>query len=172
MGLQASNQANENKPSPAEIIEKIMEVHILKPEMKSPFDFVQVKNKEVLISVWRDLPPEPQKEKIECLGYQWLLTGRGQKMGEGASKVFELFPDLKQMTLQLVEADFTLETTDGGRGKMKKKVLSRPYLTMTVVRENLQKLLPNSQKLKNDLKNTTTCLEIGRKVITQITLNL
>ena len=89
-----------------EKIEKMMEIHYIQPHMKSPYDSIEIKDSEAFISIWRDLPPEPDPAKIECVGYQWLLTGRGQKLGLGAAEIFKKFPDLKRITLNFVEVSF------------------------------------------------------------------
>jgi hypothetical protein len=143
-------------------IEKIMEIHYLQQSKKSPFDVIQVQGPSVFISVWRGLPPDPNAEKIECLGYQWLLTGRGQKLGAGAGEVFRVFPALKEITLELDEVQNEL-ISDGGHGLYKKQPKKKAYLTMTVQRDQLQ----GAKIFRENLKNQKQCLETGRSLVSK-----
>lgn len=148
-------------------IEKIMEIHYLQESKKSPFDVIQITGPSAFISVWRGLPPDPNPAKIECLGYQWLLTGRGKKIGAGAGEVFRQFSELKEITLELVEVDFKTEPVDG-KGQYKKTATKRPYLTMTATRDLLKDAAVSRQSL-NDLNQ---CLETGRRLIAKREIKL
>jgi len=75
----------------SDAIERIMDIHYIQPKMRSPYDFIQFKDGNAFVSVWKDLPPEPDPLKVECQGYQWLLTGRGKKLGLGAAVIFKKF---------------------------------------------------------------------------------
>lgn len=142
-----------------------MEIHYIRPEMKSPYDSITIKDGKASISVWRDLPPDPSPAKIECLGYQWLLTGRGQKMGLGASEVFKALPELQSISLELVEVDFQSNSRDK-KGKIERQSVKRPYLTMSIDRAKIDAHPMNQQQLKADIqKDTARCTEVGRQLI-------
>jgi hypothetical protein len=149
-------------------IEELLQIHYLRPEAKSPYDKLEIKDNEVFISVWRDLPPDPKAEKIECLGYQWLFAGRGQKLGEGASGVFREFSDLKTIHLKLVRVDYTLETNDGGHGKYERHAKVTPYLEMSVERGKV----PKEGFSKDVFQNQTECLNVGRNLISKKEIKL
>lgn len=142
----------------AEKIAKIMEIFYLKPENQSPQDSVQVSGSHVTISVWRDLPKDPQPEKVECTGYQWLLTGRGEHIGKGAATVFEKMPEIQSIQLDLVEVELKTK---------------RPYLKMVAERSAVMAANLKTEELKKDLwKNTANCLKIGRSVISKREIQL
>lgn len=148
-------------------IVKQMELIYLKPEMKSPYDKVQLNAGTLSVSIWRDLPPDPQAEKIECTGYQWLLTGRGEHMGEGAKTVFQKFPDLRAIQLEFVELTTKSKPLDG-KGKLQKEMIPKTYMKMVADREPLLASKTGEADLKKLLrKDTTTCVKVGRELISK-----
>ncbi len=156
------NVAFAQVPSQESRIEELLEIHYLRPEMKSPYDSIKIDGAVANISVWRDLPPEPSAQKIECMGYQWLLTGRGQKLGQGAVEVFKEFPNLQRIHLELVEVDFELKGTDG-HGQYERISKKRPYLKMTAERSQIQnQKLPAPEMKAALMKDLDSCLKIGR----------
>lgn len=142
-----------------------MEIHYLRDELKSPSDQVKVTGDEVLLKVWRDLPPDPNKDRIECTGYQWLLTGRGQRLGEGARAVFDRYPEIQKIRLELLEYEFKSKGIDG-RGKLKREEIVKPYLRMMLERKDLGNLESPSRSLKKAMfSNLQSCLEVGRQFV-------
>lgn len=145
-------------------IEKLMEINYLKESKKSPFDTIQLQGPNVHITVWKGLPPDPNPAKIECLGYQWLLTGRGQRLGVGAQEVFRTFSSINEITLELVDVAFELQSSDGhGHGQFKKVPKKKTYLLMTAQREQLK----DAKYSRENFKNQKECLEIGRRSISK-----
>ncbi|MBN8554118.1 MAG: hypothetical protein J0L93_01630 [Deltaproteobacteria bacterium] len=136
--------------------------------MKSPFDKIEIKDNQVFISVWRDLPPEPKAEKIECLGYQWLLSGRGQKVGQGAAAVFKEFPDLEAVHLDFVKVDYQLISKKGEPGKYERKGIPTAYLSMTAEKSKL----PKESFSKEALQVQENCLKVGRNYISKKEIKL
>ena len=149
-----------------------MEIHYIQPHMKSPYDSIEIKGSEAFISIWRDLPPEPDPAKIECVGYQWLLTGRGQKLGLGAAEIFKKFPDLKRITLNFVEVSFKTDGVDD-RGKLKKSSKIHPYFSVSSERSKILSYKPHQNILKKNLaKNNNACVHIGRQMVNDRKLKL
>jgi len=143
---------------------KSLEIIYLKPDLRTSFDFAKVEDGIARISVWRDLPPNPQPDRVECTAYQWLLSGRGEKLGEGAKEVFQKFQDLKAIQLNLVEVEHKTQSTDG-RGKLQKVEEARSLVKITIDRESALSLKPTSQELKKELRSSLQkCLELGRSV--------
>jgi hypothetical protein len=159
--------AQDQTPKLENKVESLLEIFYLNSAFRSPYDKTSVENAAAVIQVWRDLPAEPRAEQIECLGYQWLLTGRGAKMGEGASKVFQEIPSLNSIELKLVDVEFETESIDK-RGKLKPKAIVKPYLRMRVTRESLAKSASSSTDLKKLLReNNEECLKWGRAQIAE-----
>lgn len=159
--------AQDQAPKSEEKIEKLLEIYYLNPQFRSPYDKTSIEDAAATIQVWRDLPAEPRAEQIECLGYQWLLTGRGAKMGEGASKVFQEIPSVNSIELKLVDVEFETESVDK-RGKLKPKAIVKPYLRMKITRESLSKSSSSSPDLKKILReNLDECLKWGRAQISE-----
>lgn len=156
-----------------EQLAKVLEAYYLKPEMRSPEDRIQIEGSKATIRLWRDLPPDPQADKIECLGYQWLLAGRGQHIGDGAKEVFKAYPELESLSLEFVELEFRSKSVDG-RGKLQKQMLTRRYLSLTAERATLlSSASSDSQKLKQELQqDTPRCLKLGRSLISKKELSL
>jgi len=101
---------------------------------------------------------------VECTGYQWILSGRGAKIGFGAAEVFKQFPALQTITLEFVDLKFKAKGVDG-RGKMKQVELPRLYLKMTIDRKEIEKFQVNNEVLKKKLRqDIKTCLSIGHKL--------
>lgn len=145
-------------------LESLMEIHYLNDKTKSSHDLVKVNGPDAFIQVWRDLPPEPRADEIECLGYQWLISGRGAKIGEGVSEVFKNFPKLQTLELRLVDIDFDTESLDK-RGKLKRTEKLKTYLRMKIKRSEVEKYLIETDKVKKELRSGTgACIKIGRKL--------
>lgn len=147
-------------------IERILQIHYLKPHMKSPYDTIKVEGSTAKISVWRDLPTEPNLEKLECQAYQWILTGRGAKLGEGAAIVFQNLPGLSQIELELVELEFKIEKLDR-RGKLKKVAVRKPIIKTIAERSKVSRSkTAHAPNLRNVMmKNSDSCLKIGRSLL-------
>lgn len=161
--LAANAQSAENSPD-AFKLEQIMEIQFLKPEMRSEHEFTKVEGGTATIQVWRDLPPEPKSDDIECLGYQWLISGRGSKIGSGASEVFKSFPHLEKLTLRLVDLSFSTQSLDK-KGKLGKKTTVEPYLTMSISRTEMQRFSVDIERVKKELRSgTESCLKVGRRL--------
>ena len=144
---------------------KTLEIIYLKPQMRTNFDFVRFENGSALISVWRDLPPNPQVDRLECTAYQWLLSGRGEKMGDGAREAFQKFPELQSIQLELVEVDYKTKSMDG-RGKLQKVEESRPLIRMTIDRQTALNIQEPIQDLKQELRTSVEkCLSRGRSLV-------
>jgi len=145
-------------------IERIMEIFYLKSEIKSPYDSIELKSDSATISAWREIPPNPNPDFIECLGYQWLLSGRGTKIGDGAAKVFIEFPELNSLELRLVDLDFVSESKDG-HGKLNKQAKPRTYLKLRVQRSEIEKYRIDNDKFKKQLRqDVSSCIQIGRRL--------
>jgi len=147
-------------------IEFILQIHLLQPAMKSPFDSIEISENSASVRVWRDLPPQPDPDRVECLGYRWLLTGRGERLGKGAREVFEQFPSLENLNLELVEVDFLNQSIDK-HGKLKRVEKSRPYLQLTIDRPSALSISRKAAELwKRKLgSDITSCLKVGRRLI-------
>ena len=153
----------------SEQIEKIMEIFYLKPEMRSAYDTVKVEAGQAKISIWRDLPPNPLPDKVECLGYEWLLTGRGQHIGKGVRKVFEQLPSIQSVELSLVELSFKTKSGDG-KGKIEKQTEAKTYLKLKVDRAKVLSSAPlEKMEVFQDLQK---CLGLGRQMVSQREINL
>lgn len=154
-----------NPPSKQERqLEELMQILYLRPEFKSSQDRVQIQGNNASIRVWRDLPPNPEESRIECLGYQWLLSGRGAKMGMGAKEVFKKFPNLQTITLELVELEFDHKSVNK-RGKLQRVEKPRVYLRMRIKRSELAKFIVENKKLKDLLRrDVRSCLRVGRRL--------
>lgn len=153
-------------------IEEMMMIHYLNPQMKSDYDRVAVSGDKAKISLWRDLPPNPDPERIQCLGYEWLLTGRGEKMGRGAYEVFKSFPELNEISLQFVDLKFKVESKDH-KGKFTRKEEARVYLKVSVLRSEIEKYKIDNQELRSRLQsNLKTCLGIGQRLKISTELHL
>lgn len=151
---------------------RLFEIFYVKEELKSPYDKIEVQGDQALLSVWRDLPKNPSPEAVECAGYQWLLGGRGQRMGQGAKAAFAEFPDLKGIALELVELKFETKATDG-KGKLQRETKPKVYLRMQANREALEASKLSTQDLKAALwKDLGTCLKLGRAFVTKKDINL
>jgi len=149
----------------SERIAKEMELYYLKPEMRNPYDRVQLQNGIATFTVWRDLPADPQADRTECAGYEWLLTGRGMKLGKGARSVFEKFPDVNAIQLQFIELEFKTKSVDG-KGKLQKESTAKVYLRMTVERGKALGLKMTESQLQELLtKDAATCLKTGREIV-------
>jgi len=147
-----------------ERIERIMEIFYLKSEIKSPYDSIELERDTASISAWREIPPNPNPDSIECLGYQWLLSGRGTKIGSGAAKVFDEFPELNSLELRFVDLDFASESKDG-HGKLTKQAKPRTYLKLRVHRSEIEKYRIDNDKLKKQLRqDVSSCVQIGRRL--------
>lgn len=145
-----------------ETLLKSLEIIYLKPELRTSFDFVRIENGTALISVWRDLPPNPSAERLECTGYQWLLSGRGEKIGEGAREVFQKFTDLQSLKLELVEVEHKTKSVDG-RGRLQKTEEAKPLLKMTIDRSSALGIKGSIEDIKKELRSSLEkCLKIGR----------
>jgi hypothetical protein len=174
LGGQASSQTTEPQAVNPQIdrIERMMQFFYVNPKYRTSVDTAELSNKTLKISQWRGLPPDPSPQKIECLGYQWLLSGRGKKMGEGASQVFKENPEIEKIVLELVELEGSLVSTDH-RGKYEKAVKKRPYLRMTAERAAFENFPMKARALKTALqKSTSECLRIGRLYITEKEIQL
>ncbi len=140
--------------------------------MKSPYDHVQIKGSEAFIQVWRDLPLNPVKEKVECSGYQWLLSGRGEKMGAGALEVFKSFPYLQALNLDLVEVENGVKSVNQ-RGQLARQPTVKRYLHYRIEKNEIQKFSVDQENLKKNLrKDQASCLKIGRRLNMQKEINL
>jgi len=153
-------------------IEEMMMIHYLNPGMKSDYDWVKVTGKGVDISVWRDLPPNPDSESLQCLAYEWLLTGRGQKMGLGAYEIFRNFPLLEEISLQFVDLKFEVESKDG-KGRFTRAVKPKVYLKAKILKSEIQKYKIENSELRTRMQsNLKTCLGIGRSLNIATEVNL
>jgi hypothetical protein len=151
---------------------EIMQILYVNSKYQSPFDRVEIRGSEAFIQVWRDLPPNPVKEKLECQGYQWLLSGRGEKMGYGAIEVFEQFKNLQSIQLELVEVDRDVKSVDK-RGKLEKDWKPKVYLRFKLMRDDILKFKADQENLKRNLrKDQASCLKIGRRVNLQKDIQL
>jgi hypothetical protein len=167
MRLKASEESSDNTLGLESKIEQILEIHYLSTSFRSPFNKTSIQNGAAKIQIWRDLPPDPQSDSLECLGYQWLFTGRGFKMGEGAKKVFDTISSITSLELRLVDVSFETESIDK-RGQLKKVPRIKPYLQMKVQRETAKKIsIPNHELRKLLRENLEECLKWGRAHITE-----
>jgi len=124
------------------------------------------------VQVWRDLPLNPVKEKIECSGYQWLLSGRGEKMGVGALEVFKNFPHLQAINLDLVEVESEVKSVNQ-KGQLARQDKIKRYLHYRIERGEIQKFSVDQENLKRNLrKDQASCLKIGRRLNMQKEINL
>lgn len=140
-----------------------MRVFYLQPKYRTPHEFLKVREGFVHIRLWQELPPNPNAEKIKCMGYQWLLTGRGQKIGRGIYEVWRQFPDLNRIRLEFVELKFESVSTDG-KGKLDKKASVDSYLIVEAQRDPFLREEINSDSLQQEMRTSTkTCVEIGRR---------
>jgi len=155
-----------------EKIARIFEIFFVKPEMRTPYDKVIVTGSQARISLWRDLPKDPQADKVECTGYQFLLSGRGQHIGRGAATVFEKFPEIQTIQLDLVEVGAKSKRVDG-KGKLESERFAKPYLRMVAERTAVQNAKLQPEATKRALwKDTASCLKIGRATITRREIQL
>lgn len=158
--------------SQSEQLIKTLEIIYLKPERRSPHDRVLIENGQAQIRVWRELPQNPIPEKVECGGYQWLLTGRGEKLGAGAKEVFRKFPNLSNLQLELVENETKSETVDK-KGKLKKVMLAKPYLRLDIDRASAAKIPENTKEIRKQIgANTASCVAWGRQIVSKREVNL
>ncbi len=154
----------EGKKSLEKRLIEMMQILYVNEKYQSPFDRVEIRGADAFIQVWRDLPQNPVKEKVECLGYQWLLSGRGEKMGFGALDVFKEFPQLQSIQLELVEAEDTVKSVNK-KGKLAKDWKLTPYLKYRLDREEILKFSADRENLKRNLRrDQASCLKIGRRV--------
>lgn len=155
-----------------ETLLKSLEIIYLKPELRTSFDFVRIENGIGTISVWRDLPPNPSAERLECTGYQWLISGRGEKIGEGAREVFQRFTELQSLKLELVEVEHKTKSVDG-RGKLQKTEEAKPLLKMTIDRSTALGIKGSIDDVKKELRsNLEQCLKIGRELTRDREVNI
>lgn len=145
-------------------IEEILQIHYLNESYKSPYDRVEIQGDQVKVSVWRDLPTQPSPENVECVGYRWLLSGRGDRMGFGASRVFEEFPEIASIELSLYELNFDVKSKDG-RGQLEREIEAKRFLRYKILRSDAQILKNKDERLKEELRDSTErCLTIGRRL--------
>jgi hypothetical protein len=162
-----SLSAQEQVKDPTLKMLELMQILYVNDQYRSPFDKVEIRGNQAFIQVWRDLPTNPVREKIECLGYQWLLSGRGEKMGRGALEVFEEFQSLQSIQLELVEVEREVKSVDK-RGKLAKDHKVKPYLRYKLERSEILKFKADNENLKRNLrKDQASCLKIGRRVTMQ-----
>jgi len=155
-----------------ERIAKQMEIFYLKPEKLSPHDRIWVSGQEAFVDIWRDLPPNPEEAKVECLGYQWILAGRGKNIGQGAKSLFQSIPDLAQITLTLVEVDVGVKSRTG-KGKLEKTSTPRPYFRVTAERSKVMASSYSQDQLKEQLHGSVEgCLKIGRELVSRKEIRL
>lgn len=172
LALRTQAQPNQSLSDKEKKIEEIMQIHYLKPQMKSSQDIISIQGPIALIRVWRDLPPNPDPTKIECLGYQWLLTGRGERMGEGVFEVFKELPELEAIQLELVDIDFELESVDK-KGKLKRLEKVKPYLKMRVEKKQAERFRSNTKKLRQIMMDSERrCIDYGRQLRIAKEINL
>lgn len=85
-------------------------------------------------------------------------------MGYGVGRVFQDFPNLQSVDLELYELDFEVESVDG-RGKLKRKTLPKRYLRYRILRDQAGALVGKNERLKKELSSSLgRCLSIGRRV--------
>lgn len=174
IGLTLRTQAQESKglSDNEKKIEEIMQIHYLKPQMKSSQDIISIQGPIALIRVWRDLPPNPDPAKIECLGYQWLLTGRGERMGNGVFEVFKELPELEAVQLELVDIDFDVESVDK-KGKLKRAEKVKPYLRMRVEKKQAERFRSKTKELRKVMIDSEKrCIDYGRQLRIAKEINL
>lgn len=153
-------------------LEKTLQLFYLNSTTRSPYDKIEIQGDLAILQVWRDLPPRPQKDRLECLGYRWLLTGRGERMGEGAKTVFEKFPELNGLRLEFFELKFAVKSKDG-KGALERDVTKNPYLKMEITRERLDRFRIDNDVLKEKLhEDTATCVRLGRRVNPKMEIQL
>lgn len=151
---------------------EIMQILYVNEKFKSPVDKVEIRGQEAFIQVWRDLPENPLSDRVECLGYQWLLSGRGDKMGYGAVEVFQEFPQLQSIELQLLEVDRGVKSKDK-RGLLEKDWKAKSYLKLKLTRSEIEKFRVDSKNLKKNLRrDQASCLKIGRRLNLMKEINL
>jgi len=164
--------ADESSKSEESKLVEMLQIFYVNDKMKSPYDQIEIKGSEAFVQVWRDLPLNPVKEKVECLGYQWLLSGRGEKMGVGALEVFKSFPNLKALNLDLVEVENGVKSVNQ-RGQLAQQATIKRYLHYRIERDEIQKFSVDQDNLKKNLrKDQASCLKIGRRLNMQKELNL
>ncbi len=144
-------------------IEKITQIFYLKPEMRSPYDKIQIEGSQLNLQVWKDLPSDPQADKVECSGYQWLLTGRGQKMGQGAQQVFANFAEIQSIQLEFVELAFQSKRVDG-KGRLQKEIKPKIYLKLWMDRSTSA---AQGAVTKESLRDSAQCLKVGRSIVSK-----
>lgn len=150
--------------SKEESLLKTLEIIYLKPDFRTSYDFVRIENGIATISVWRDLPPNPSAERLECTGYQWLLSGRGEKIGEGAREVFQKFDDLQALKLELVEVEHKTKSVDG-RGKLQKVEEAKTLVKITLDRSSALGIKGSIDEVKRNLRSSLEqCLKVGREL--------
>jgi len=151
---------------------KVLEVIYLKPERRSPHDKVVIQGDRASIQVWKELPPNPVADRVECSGYQWLLTGRGQKLGFGAKRAFKDFPSLNQIQIEFVENETRVESVDK-KGKLKKVMVPKPYLKISIDRSRAARIPDDTQKVREQIRNdTASCVNWGRSIVASREINL
>lgn len=164
--------AGESSKSEEAKLTELLQILYVNDKMKSPYDQVSIKDSEAFIQVWRDLPLNPVKEKVECSGYQWLLSGRGEKMGVGALEVFKNFPNLQALNLDLVEVESSVKSVNQ-RGQLAHQGIVKRYLHFRIERNEIQKFSVDQENLKRNLrKDQASCLKIGRRLNMQREINL
>lgn len=147
--------------SPKEV-EAITKIFYVRPELRNPLDQIQVAEGRLQISVASDLPPNPNAEILECQGYRWLLGGRGRRLGRGAPELFQKFPELQSIELELYSLTSSTESEDG-RGKLKKKLDKKRHSFFRITRDQVSQLKVTGDDLKDQLwESDGRCLQLGR----------
>ncbi len=167
ISTQASSQTSTSKE---DTIAKIMEFFYIQHKVRSPYDRITISGSTANLKIWKELPPEPDPAKVECSGYQWLLGGRGKKMGLGASEVFRQVPDIQKINLEFVDVEFD-EKGKGKTGRLEMTHKEKSYLLMSVSKNQVANA--HSKNLKNALnKSLADCLKIGRSIVREKEIKL
>jgi hypothetical protein len=161
LGFSAFLSEAEGSPSQ---VESITNVFYVRPELRNPHDQISRVGGKLLLSVAYDLPPNPNAELIECLGYRWLLGGRGQRLGAGAPEIYKRFRDIEEIELELYQLESKTKSQDG-RGKLEKLLEKKVYSRFSVSPEPLREKNWSAEEWKAALwESPNRCLELGREL--------
>ncbi len=93
-------------------------------------------------------------------------------MGAGARDVFKDFPNLTGIQLELVENETKSETVHK-KGKLKKVLIAKPYLRMSIDRARASRIPENTKEIRKQIdKDTASCVNWGRALVATKEVNL
>ncbi|TVQ79745.1 MAG: hypothetical protein EA369_04100 [Bradymonadales bacterium] len=148
-------------------IEEISKIFLVRPDLRHEEEKIEIRGNRLEIRAWYDRPPNPNPDQMECLTYRWLLGGRGQRLGEGAPGIFQKFPEIQTVYLELFELDPKTRSVDG-RGQLEKTFEKTVYAKALVRRSQLQAQNRTAEDWKAVLwEGLSSCLEAGRSLSIQ-----